>query len=1207
MKKSRHHKRKLFYFLFCFLWLCFCFSAAQPAFAYDDVINAGFFKYSGYYQIAENGDRYGYGYDFLQELSTYTNWKFNLVGYNNSFSEMLHMLQNGEIDLLMPVYKTPEREKNFAFSEQHVGVSYTMLTVKAGNEKYTTGNYQRLKGIRVGILQESELEDGLAQFAKEKGFSYQAVYFSSSQEMIKALQEGTQIDALLTTSVRTTQNEWIIACFHPQAAYIAVRKENTALLNDINAALEKITIWNSGIQKHLQEQYYTSMNTDSIYFSDEDRRYQTQHQDHVFQILVNPDRKPISWYEDGKMQGIVPELAACIMERAGLQYTFIPVSDRTTYIKQYTEHSIDLCFDAIHDFNQAEKNHYKLSNSFLRLPLTYLMRKDFVGAQHTLAIPEGIESRYLLQSDMIPTPIETVYDTLDKCVAAIEQRKQDAALLCSYTGQDLVYSDVKNELICHTLYEMELPICIAVGEEQDVTLLSLLNKSINSLSQQEINACIAKWTEPQARPFSIIGLFYHKPILIIVSVSTVSAICLFFMILFHCYKQQKLKRFRMHEFERAITYICMTHDDVAEYNIQQKNCRRFILKNGGITQETIAYYPSDTMEGRMHPEDFSRLRHLFTPQALQNLSVHHRQKQFTCRIKDTRDTYLWQEYVLVGTAHNGSAPYTFFAFQRNIDPIKQEEERQRQALQDALDNAEKASTEKSTFLSRISHEIRTPLGAIIGYLDMATEEQTTLPQIQDYMQKSHIAAKHLLNIINHVLDISAIESGHMQIANEDFDLKQLLSSITTMFYEQARKKGITFQTEVGHTTPEWVIGDSLRINQILMNLLSNAIKFTPIGGTVRLTVDQSAVIDSKVHIRFTVRDTGVGMQPEYMQRIWKPFEQEDAGVARKYGGTGLGLSICKNLVSMMNGTIEVQSEVGKGTCFTVLIGFTPSAKNNTAITDSVFSQLRAVIIENTESGYNTIQSILQHCGIKNDVVPCTERGLKRIKSRMESAFSYDLCFIDWDMPNGNSTETVKQLYALCQDKIPTIIAVSCHSHLIEPQAEAAGVHHIVAKPLFQSTISSLLTDLYGAHPSKPDKPTSSFTFDNISILLAEDNDMNREIIVTQLQKAGLKITAAEDGQQAVDAFVQMPPHTYQAILMDIQMPNQNGYEATRMIRASGHPQAKTIPIIAMTADAFTEDVTAALAAGMNDHVSKPIDFERLFQVLKQHIPEVYSQ
>ncbi len=516
-------------------------------------------------------------------------------------------------------------------------------------------------------------------------------------------------------------------------------------------------------------------------------------------------------------------------------------------------------------------------------------------------------------------------------------------------------------------------------------------------------------------------------------------------------------------------------------------------------------------------------------------------------------------------------------------------------LADAVRQAEHANSAKSQFLSRMSHEIRTPMNAIVGITQIATRHKNEPDKIEDYLKKIDTSSKVLLNIINDVLDMSAIESDKLKIASMEFDLKNIINSISNIYYAQCLQKGVTFNVLVD-VRNEMLIGDSLRVNQVLMNLVSNAYKFTEKGGTIKLGVEEQEVKDKVVFIRFVVSDSGCGMSEDMKNRLFKPFEQESAATASKHGGSGLGLSIAKNLVEMMDGAITVDSTEGVGTTFTVDIPF--GITNQEACSDpEKLKNIRALVVddENHVTEYTGI--ILERVGVHYDMASSGEEALEKLLDAQRKGLGYDICFVDWKMPGMGGLELTKRIRKEFDKDTVIIIVSSFDQSEIEDEAKAAGADLFVPKPLFQSTVFNLLMQLSGGHFTKKTADVTDYDFSGHKIILAEDNELNTEIAIELLSLVHMDVDHAANGKEAVSLFMNAKPGTYDAILMDVQMPVMDGYEATRTIRSSDYKEAKTIPIFAMTANAFTSDVSAALSAGMNDHIAKPIDTEILYHTL----------
>ncbi len=529
----------------------------------------------------------------------------------------------------------------------------------------------------------------------------------------------------------------------------------------------------------------------------------------------------------------------------------------------------------------------------------------------------------------------------------------------------------------------------------------------------------------------------------------------------------------------------------------------------------------------------------------------------------------------------------------DVTEIRAGEVRHAQLLSDALAAAEKAGAAKGQFLSRVSHEMRTPLNAIIGFIELA--KGASAEEMTNYLASSAIAAKQLLNVINDVLDMSSIESGKMKVANAPFNFKRMLTSLTNIYGTQCKQKGVNFEIRMKSVTEDWLIGDELRVNQIFMNLLGNAVKFTE-RGYVFLTVAQTTVGADKAFFRFEISDTGCGMSEGMLGRLFRPFEQESATTAHKYGGSGLGLSIVKNLIGIMGGTIDVKSALGEGTTFRVELPFGRTKIGSGAVMADV-TRLRVLAVDDDKTELDYMGRVLSRMNVRFTCVDSGKAALAALEAAEHADDPYTICLVDWRMPELNGEETTRRIRERYGRDV-VVIVVSAYDYYQAGEAvKSAGADMFLSKPLFQSSLFDLFMTLTGGRIAAPIDELRAWDFAGKRVLLAEDNVLNQIVAKGYLAKINVVVELAVNGQEAVERFASSSPGYYDAILMDIQMPAMDGLEATQAIRASSHPDAKTVPIIAQTADAFNEDIARALSVGMNAHVAKPIKPDALATAL----------
>jgi len=540
---------------------------------------------------------------------------------------------------------------------------------------------------------------------------------------------------------------------------------------------------------------------------------------------------------------------------------------------------------------------------------------------------------------------------------------------------------------------------------------------------------------------------------------------------------------------------------------------------------------------------------------------------------------------------------------KEITESVRKQKEQTQALQDALMQAQHANRAKTTFLSNMSHDIRTPMNAIIGFTTIAVSHIDNKDQVKDCMQKVLSSSNHLLSLINDILDMSRIESGKVQIKEQECNISELMHNLVNIIQPQVKAKQLELFIDTFEIVNEDVVADSLKMNQVFINLLSNAVKYTPAGGTITFRIMQKTTFRHGYgDYIFIIKDNGIGMSEEFVEHIFEPFERESTVTQSGIQGTGLGMAITRNIVEMMNGTITVESKTGKGSTFTVELSLKLQNIEKNADQIKELQGLRALVVDDDFHVCDSVSKMLKEIGMRSEWTTSGREAVYRAQMAYEEGDAYHTYIIDWQMPELSGVETARKIRSVVGNDAPIIILTAYDWSDIEEEAKAAGVTVFCAKPLFMSDLKSAL--LAANNLLDKEEEAAAWTLEDFSgkrILLVEDIELNREIAEVILEEAGFTVESAPDGTDAVAMVEKSEEYYYDAVLMDVQMPIMNGYEATRTIRNMPRKDVKDLPIIAMTANALEEDKEAALKNGMNAHISKPLNMDIFISVLKQFI------
>ncbi len=1062
---------------------CFSAYAAEASESDNEVLKVGFFAFSGYHIIGEDGRRSGYGYEFLQRLAIHGGWSYEYVGYDGSYADSLDMLRNGEVDIVTSVSKTPAREEEFLFSDQSIGVNSTIFTVKAGNDYIMEGDYSTYNGITVGMLEGNSKNANFERFAEEHSFTFAPMYFADQDELTAALRSG-EVDAAVTGSLRLLENEWLLESFDASPFYICTSKDNAELMKRINAAINEMDLHDPNWRDILHETYYATDRSGEIILNAGERAFidDLKASGKPLRVLFNPDRVPYSYFKDGRAEGILPAIFEVLAERLGFTYECIPVADRNEYYALRSSGEADVVLDFTGDYYLAEEEGYKITVPYFNTNFARLTLADSAGAASVIAIPDRADAIDALITSRYGEDSILRFDTAEGCINAVIDGRADAAVLYSYNAEYYVRQDIRNRLAAVVFGDTSLSYAVANNVSGGRYLLSLLDKAADSFTDPELDAIVAREMEAvQQSDMSLTAFLYRNPLYSMLAVGFVLLLMFVIVLL----------------------------------------------------------------------------------------------------VVRTRNQHRLKERIAQATS---------------------ELEKKTEELTEALQAADSANRAKTTFLNNMSHDIRTPMNAIIGYTALTTAHIDNKERAQDYLSKIAQASNHLLSLINDVLDMSRIESGKVTINERPENLAEILQSLRNIIQSDIHAKNMELFIDTVDVSDEEVLCDKLRLNQILLNLTSNAIKFTPAGGTVAIRVTQKPSRSPKRGVyEFKVSDTGIGMSPEFAKTVFDPFTREQSSTVSGIQGTGLGMAITKNIVDMMGGTISVESAQGKGTTFTVLLELGFSADHREMGPIEELAGFRGLVVDDDMICCQSVSKMLRQIGMRAEWALSGKEAIARTSEAVEMSDQFEVYIVDWSMPELSGIETVREIRKIVGDDSPIILMSAYDWTDIEQEARNAGVTGFVSKPLFASDLHRTLERSIGKGAKESPSPikiaSEEESFEGKRILLAEDNELNREIAAEILTEAGFEVDCAENGKQAYEAVASAAEGQYDLVLMDIQMPIMDGYAATHAIRGLKDPALANLPIIAMTANAFEEDRERALEAGMNGHLAKPIDLDKMMALL----------
>ena len=1060
----------------CF-WLCFCLLitllfpatvAAEESGA--KTVRVGWYEDS-YNITGADGERSGYGYEYQQSVAAYTGWTYEYV--NAGWSDLLKMMQNGELDMMSGVSYTEERAESMLFSELPMGEEKYYLYADLTNTDISASDMKSLNGKRVGLLEGSIHATQFYAWEEEHNLQLEHVSINGLEDAMDKL-KNHEIDCVVSAETPQLVEFGTSAVYTigGSGIYFVINKDRPDLKEELDNAMRKLQSEKPFYADELYQRYLSA--TAAAVLSGEEKDWLEEHGSIRVGCLNNDSGISSVDEESGEMTGVIDDYVrsaeGCLSNQT-LKFELTGFDSQEEQIQALKDGKIDMIFHFAANPSAAEQNGFILSNTVLTVNMAAVTAQSYFdeNAENTVAVNKGNLMLKWYISYNYPKWKTVEYDSDEAVEKAVKSGEADC--MVAETGLLTKYiEDTKLHIVSliqsgNTVFAVSL---------EDTVLLSILNKTLMTMSSSMLSGSLSMYENTSEK---ITVLDFIRENLIV------------FILLFACI---------------------------------------LLLILGFLRKSRAAEAKAKKAAG-------------------QSMELN----------KKLQESH--------------------------------------QELEVALMRAESANAAKTTFLNNMSHDIRTPMNAIIGFTSLAASHVDNKDKVKEYLAKISTSSEHLLSLINDILDMSRIESGKVKINENPLHLPDLLHDIRTIVQPNIASRQLDFLIDTVDVRDEDIIADKLRLTQVLLNILSNGIKFNKIGGTIGIRVKQlKSAPTGYGSYQFIIKDTGIGMKPEFQKHIFESFSREETSTVSGIQGTGLGMAITKNIVDMMGGSITVKSEEGKGSEFVVNLTFKLSDKPKTYEKIEHLQGLKVLVADDDTDTCLSISSMLTEIGMRSEWTVSGKEAVIRAKHSMEIGDEFYAYIIDWLMPDMNGIETVRRIRRVIGDSKPIIILTAYDWSDVEEEAKEAGVTAFCEKPLFMSQLRDLLSN-----PVPKEKPPVERKKDYLGrrILLVEDNELNQEIAQTILEDAGFIIETANNGMAAVEKMEQAVPGQYDLILMDIQMPIMNGYEAAKQIRALKNPEIACIPIVAMTANAFEEDREKSYKAGMNGHLAKPVSVDTLMNMI----------
>ena len=1203
--------------------LPFAVSAAGTS---KEKVRVGYYENEVFQEGAKEGSvKTGYAYEYYQKLSEYTGWRYEYV--YGEFGDLYQMLLDGKIDFLAGLAFREDRKDLIGYPDAAMG-NETYSLVKHDSDSDITLNMSTLNGKKIGVL-DSAMVQVLEKFLQEHSINAEIVKYRDYEPLFVAFDKH-EIDILAAEGdgAYGRDHAELLCPFGTSEYYLCVSKKRPDLLAELNTAQSEIAVNEPNYINALRNKFYP-VSISSRAFSDAEKKWISEHSKLRVGYLKN--YLPYSDTDkNGEVTGLVKDLVPKMFKELGLSSIEVSYSGYDSYdamIADLEKGVIDTAFPVGGGLYYSEENGIFQSSSVISASTELVYSGEYTdNTTKHFAVNENNRMQYYFVLKYYPDAKITFYPSIDACLKAVSDGDVGCTTLNGLRANDILRNKRYKRLsLLQTAYEDDRCFGVQIGE---AGLLRLLNRGVSLLGADYPQNLAFRYTD-QLYSYTLLDMLRDNMAFFGTLSLVVAAIVIALLVRDSNRSKREIttKETARLELEKA------NKELVEQYNHREQQDKmitalasdyRCVYHIDLDKDEAVCYRADPTDVGQPAEGEHFKYHEYFSRYAENSVTEKYREDFLkfidpenirkalaenliiAYRYLAKRDGKEYYEMIRMAgerlpVDRDDHIVHTVGLGLTVIDEEMRETMERNQTLAVALDAAEQANKAKTAFLSSMSHEIRTPMNAIIGLNSLALRDESLSEDTREYLEKIGGSATHLLGLINDILDMSRIESGRLVIRKEEFSFSNMLEQINTIVVSQCNEKGLHYECRVTGGVSDYYIGDDMKLKQVIINILSNAIKFTEAPGSILFTVERTALFEDHSTIKLTVKDTGIGMEKDFIPKIFDAFAQEDSSRNNKYGSTGLGLAITKNIVELMNGTISVESEKGVGTEFQVVVTLNNCEHQYRATHAVNPKDMQILVVDDEEVAAEHARIVLDEAGIKADTCCSGKEALNMLEVRHAKHEPYNLVLLDWKMPEMDGIDVAKQIRQRYDKETTVIILTSFNWDEIMDEALHAGVDSFLAKPLFASNVIDEFERIARKNSMSLFKEKSRAELKDRHILMAEDVEINAEIMEQIIMVRGAGIDHAENGKIVLEMFEKSEVGYYDAILMDVRMPEMDGLAATKAIRALDRKDAKAIPIIAMTANAFDEDVQRSLQVGMNAHLSKPVEPDRLYQTLEELI------